>query len=217
MQDAGAGRWDVGTGAGRRAASAALAGALVAAAWLAPAAAGVAPGANGRIAYHVSSSGTSERWVEQFDPLRGGPRVPVSHGYSTGGDVMADDQDPSWSPDGRLVLSGDPDGDAFTGNDLGPDLIVTDALGLVRTNITRTPTTFERDPAWSPDDRLRRRRRRGRHLDPERRRDRRSAAGSGHRPRVVTGRQPARVLPRRRHLHDVPRRDGTPARDGRPS
>jgi hypothetical protein len=117
---------------------------------LAPAASAVAPGANGRLATFGYSSGTAETWVEQFGPLTGGPVVAVSRAF-TGGEGGTADTSPSWSPDGRLVLSGDPDGNAYTGDDAGPDLIVTNAAGTSRQNLTRTPDVFELDPAWSPD------------------------------------------------------------------
>jgi dipeptidyl aminopeptidase/acylaminoacyl peptidase len=121
-----------------------------AAACLAPAAGAVAPGANGRLASFGYAPGTAESWVEQGDPVAGGPLVPVSRAFA-GPDGGTADRYPSWSPDGRLVLSGDPDGNAYTGDDAGPDLIVTDADGRTRTNLTRTPDVFELEPAWSPD------------------------------------------------------------------
>ena len=127
-----------------------LLGGAIGAAALAPAALAVAPGANGRIAHFGYSAGAADSWVEQFDPLGGGPLVPVS--MLLAGDMGGTaDRNPSWSPDGRLIFSGDPDGNAYVGEGDGPDLIVADAAGTSRQNLTRTPDVFEHDPAWSPD------------------------------------------------------------------
>jgi dipeptidyl aminopeptidase/acylaminoacyl peptidase len=127
-----------------------LLGGAIGAAALAPAALAVAPGANGRIAHFGYSAGTAETWVEQFDPLGSGRLVPVSMNL-TGEAGGTADRSPSWSPDGRLVFSGDPDGSAYAGDAAGPDLIVADAAGAERRNLTHTPDAFELDPAWSPD------------------------------------------------------------------
>lgn len=134
---------------GRATTALAVGGAIGAAAVLAPAASAVAPGANGRLAHFGYSAGTADSWVEQFDPFGSGPLVPVS--VMTSGPGGPADRSPSWSPDGRLVVSGDPDGSSYTGDDAGPDLVVLDAAGTTRRNLTKTTDVFELEPAWSPD------------------------------------------------------------------
>jgi Tol biopolymer transport system component len=51
--------------------------------------------------------------------------------------------EPAWSPDGTKI--------ALAGDGAVRDIVVVNADGSGRTNLTNTPETDEADPAWSPD------------------------------------------------------------------